>query len=286
MPFTGGPSVRVTPNIKFEIRYIADFSGEGKVEIFDNPDGTGQVIAAAVTGAPANDHTLSFDVNNTVKADTTFHFRVTHHDPNGGVPDEVSPPPLPPVFTGAQAIGAVFADVDADSAVLSWTANVIGIGRVDYGVASPSEHSASDQVNITAHSLALSGLMPGTAYQFLVSNRHAIDDGSLAEMTGSFSMPMSAPSGNHLTQPLARPRVIYPEDVATVSVRVRDKGKPVPNVLVHFQPVNGTAGGDATSDATGKATIWVQGGAPGLLRVEASSPDVSNRLVIPVVVRR
>jgi hypothetical protein len=80
--------------------------------------------------------------------------------------------------------------------------------------------------------------------------------------------------------------VIYPEDVATLSVRVRDKGKPVPNVLVRFQPVNGTAGGDALSDATGKATIWMQGGRPGLLRVEVSSPDVGNRLVIPVVVRR
>jgi hypothetical protein len=286
MPFTGGPSVRVTPNVHFEIGYMADFSGEGKIEIFDNPDGIGQAIATAVTGAPANDHTLSFDVNNTVKADTTYHFRVTHHDPNNNVPDEVSPPPLPPFFTGAQAIGEVFADVDVDSAILSWTANVIGIGRVDYGVASPGEHAASDQVNITAHSLALSGLMPGTAYQFVVSNRHAIDDGSLAEKTGSFTTPLSAPSGNRLTQPSARPRVIYPEDVATLSVRVRDKGKPVPNVLVHFQPVNGTGGGDASTDVTGKATIWMQGVTPGLLRVEVSSPDASNRLVIPVVVRR
>jgi hypothetical protein len=121
------------------------------------------------------------------------------------VPDEISLPPLPPFFTGEQAIGEVFADVDVDSAVLSWTANVIGIGRVDYGVASPGEHSASDQVNITAHSLALSGLVPGTAYQFLVSNRHAIDGDSLAEVAGSFTMPVSAPSGNRLTQPLARP---------------------------------------------------------------------------------
>jgi len=39
--FTGGPSVRVSPNVTFEIRYIADFSGDGKIEIFDNAAGTG-----------------------------------------------------------------------------------------------------------------------------------------------------------------------------------------------------------------------------------------------------
>lgn len=39
MPFTGGPSVRVSPNVKFEIRYIADFGGDGTAEIFDNAAG-------------------------------------------------------------------------------------------------------------------------------------------------------------------------------------------------------------------------------------------------------
>ena len=185
-----------------------------------------------------------------------------------------------------QAIGDVFADVDVDSAVISWVANVVGFGRVDYGLASPDEQSASDVDNITNHAIVLAGLSPGTTYQFRVSNRHAIDGDSLAEETGLFTTLDSAPSGIRLTQPLARPRVIHPEDVATLSVRVRHKGKPVPNVLVHFQAITGTAGGDAISDATGKATIWMQGVTPGLLRVEASSPDAGNRLVIPVVVHQ
>jgi len=42
---------------------------------------------------------------------------------------------------------------------------------------------------------------------------------------------------------------------------------------------------DALSDAAGTATIWMQG-VGGLLRVEVTSPDAGNRLVIPVVVRR
>jgi hypothetical protein len=287
MPFTGGPSVRVTPNNKVEIRWIADFGGDARVEVFDNADGIGPQIDVKVSVARANDHTISFNVGGVIHGNTTYFFRVTHQDPNNIRPDLTNDPaPYPPLFTGVQAIGQVFADVDVDSAVLSWTANVIGIGRVDYGVASQGEQVAADQANTTTHSVALSGLLPGTTYQFLVSNRHAIDDGSLAEVTGTFTTAVGAPAGNRLTQPLARPRVIDPEDVATLSVRVRDKGKPVPGVLVHFRPLNSTGGGDATTDATGKATIWMQGVTPGLLRIEASSPDAANRLIIPVVVRR
>jgi hypothetical protein len=226
-----------------------------------------------------------FPIGGLLKAGTTYFFKVTHTDPTGARADTTSDTPFPPVFTGAQAIGDVFADVDVGSAVVSWTANVIGFGRVDYGIASPNEQSTSDNFNITGHAIALSGLLPGTTYQCRVSNRDAIDSGTLAEKTGTFTTLASPPSGNHLTEPQARPRVIYPEDVTTLSVRVRNDGKPVPNVLVHFRAINGTAGGDAISDATGKATIWMQGVTPGLLRVEASSPDTGNRVVIPVVVR-
>ena len=283
--FTGGPSVRVSPNIKVEFRWTANFVGDGRVEIFDNPNG-GVPIAVGTSSVSGAGHTIEIGVGGVLQADTTYFFRVIHKDPTNVRPDLTNDPaPYPPFFTGVQAIGDVFADVDVDSAVISWVANVIGFGRVDYGSASPAEHLASDVDNSTNHAITLAGLSPGTAYQFRVSNRHAIDGDSLAETTGMFTTLDSAPSGNRLTQPLARPRVIHREDVATLSVRVRNEGKPVPNVLVHFQAINGTAGGDAISDATGKATIWMQGVTPGLLRVEASSPDAGNRLVIPVVVR-
>jgi len=114
-----------------------------------------------------------------------------------------------------------------------------------------------------------------------VSNRHAIDGDSLAEKLGSFTTKPADSTTVTLTEPLARPRVIYPEDVATLSVMVRRQGATVPNIPVRFRTLDSAAGGDAN----GKATIWMQGGAPGLLRVEASSPNANNRLVIPVVVR-
>jgi hypothetical protein len=192
--FTGGPSVRVSPNVSFEIRYIADFVGDGTAEIFDNAAGTPPVIASKGTASPANDQRFVFFVDAVnIKADTQYFFRVTHHDPNGGVPDEVSQPPLPPVFTGAQTIGDVFVDVGVDRARILWDANVIGIGRVDYGVTSPDELSIEDTDNVTAHSIELTGLLPGTTYQFRVSNRHAFDGDSLAAKTGSFTTLPSPP---------------------------------------------------------------------------------------------
>ena len=285
MPFIGGPSVRVTPNSKFEIRWIADFIGDGRVDIFDNANG-GTPVDVKTTPIKNTQHTVVFTIGGLLKADTNYFFRITHSDPTGARPDTTNDPaPFPPVFTGTQSIGDVFADVDVNSAVVSWKSNVIGLGRVDYGTASANEFAAIDAFNITDHSISLTGLLPGTIYQFWVSNRHAIDGDSLAEKTGSFTTNQGSTKVT-LTEPLARPRVIYPEDVATLSVMVRRQGAAVPVIPVHFRALDSTAGGDALSDANGKATIWMQGVASGLLRVEASSPYADNRLVIPVVVRQ
>ena len=39
--YTGGPSVRVTPNSQVEFKWITDVAWLGVVEVFNNPDGTG-----------------------------------------------------------------------------------------------------------------------------------------------------------------------------------------------------------------------------------------------------
>lgn len=280
------------PNDRVEFKWSSDVSWRAFVEVFKTADATGALVAKVDSvdsaGAPVigTDHLVKLSVL-ALQPDTQFFFRITMTDPTGVNPNLlVTPTPLPPFFTGAQAIGDVFADVDVNSAVVSWKSNVIGLGRVDYGTASPNEFAATDAFNITDHSIALTGLLPGTTYQFRVSNRHAIDGDSLAEKVGSFTTKPADSTTVTLTEPLARPRVIYPEDVATLSVMVRRQGAAVPGILVRFRALDSTAGGDALSDATGKATIWMQGGAPGLLRVEASSSDVGHRLVIPVVVRQ
>ena len=79
---------------------------------------------------------------------------------------------------------------DTDRAIISWDANVIDTGRVEYGTTSSGDlGTVSDTENTTAHSVEITGLAPGTTYQFRVSNRHAIDDDGLAEATGTFTTP-------------------------------------------------------------------------------------------------
>jgi hypothetical protein len=188
--FTGGPSVRVSPNTSFDIRWIASFVGTGKVEIFADPKGpsAGAPVDTALTSGSANDHTVSFAIGGLLKADTTYYFRITHTDPTGGNADLTNDPaPYPSFFTGAQTIGNLFVDAGVDRARILWDANVIGIGRVDYGTSSPDELLLQDQENVTDHSIELTGLAPGTTYQFRVNNRHAIDGDNLAAKTGSFT---------------------------------------------------------------------------------------------------
>jgi hypothetical protein len=88
--FTGGPSVRVSPNSKVEIRWIPDFVGDGILELFDNPNGSETAIDTKRTIAPANDHTLAFNVGGVVAPDSTYYFKITHRDPQGNVPVEQS----------------------------------------------------------------------------------------------------------------------------------------------------------------------------------------------------
>ena len=186
--FTGGPSVRVTPNNKVEIRWTANFVGDGKVEIFDNPNGGVPIDIKASSGAAAG-HTIEFGIGGLLQANTTYFFRVIHKDPTGVRPDLTNDPaPYPPFFTGAQAISNVQVEsITTNSAVISWEANVIGFGSVVYGTTGLDQGPVEDSFNVTNHAIELTGLSPGTTYQFRVSNNHAIDGDSLAEATGQFT---------------------------------------------------------------------------------------------------
>ena len=186
--FTGGPSVRVSPNIKVEIRWTANFVGDGVVEIFDNPNG-GVPINVKASPVQGAGHTIDFTFGGVLHFDTTYFFRVIHKDPTNSVPDLTNDPaPYPPFFTGAQAISNVHTEsITTNSAVILWEANVIGYGSVVYGTTALDQGPVEDSFNMTNHAIELTGLSPGTTYQFRVSNQHAIDGTSLAEATGQFT---------------------------------------------------------------------------------------------------
>lgn len=298
--FVGGPSVRVNPNNSVEFKWRTDVSWYGAVTVFTNADGSGQVAARRsedVGGIPlkSTDHVVTIPVLTPLTADTGYFFRITATDPTNSDPPFSTPVPLPPFFTGAQAIGDVFVDPDFDRAVLSWPANVIGFGRVEYGISS-LDNSVQDTLNVTDHSIELTGLAPGTTYQFRVSNVHAIDQDRLAEKTGLFTT-QGANSDTKLREGLARPREIRPGQQSTLSVLVAMNGNwPVSGAPVRFEvlpdgpgnkgsaTINGGASADVFTDSSGKATVMLTGVAQGLVRVRASSPGAVNSLDITVVV--
>lgn len=200
----GGPSVRVIANERVEIRWSADFVGDGKVEIFENANG-GTPIIVKTTPSSGTEHRVEFPVSSTgvIKPDSTYFFKVTHKDTAGVESDLTNDPaPYPSFYTGAQVISAVVVEPGPDNAVISWQANVIGSGRVEYGPTTAYGQTVDDAQNVTDHSITLTLLQPATTYFFRVSNRHAIDGGSLAEQTGSFTT-LSSITGQFL-QPLTQ----------------------------------------------------------------------------------
>jgi hypothetical protein len=107
--FTGGPSVRVSPDVSVEFKWITDVAWFGKVEVFDNPVGTGtpivirQSVDASGKAVAATQQDIVVPVGPALAAETGYFFRVTATDPTGNNPDLVTPTPLPPFFTGAHA---------------------------------------------------------------------------------------------------------------------------------------------------------------------------------------
>lgn len=293
--FTGGPSVRVDPNVQVEFKWITDVTWIGKVEGFDNPDGSGTPVFVVESEGLSQQHALTANVGGEVAADTGYFFRVTATDPTDSTRSFATPTPLPPFFTGAQEVTNVFVEPDIDSAVISWEANVIGYGSVVYGTTLLDQGPVEDTFNITNHAIELTGLSAGTTYQFRVSNKHAIDRNSLAEATGQFTTD-TLPIDVVLTQPHADPRVIRPNDLSTLSVRALHQGQPVAGVAVWFEidpgsssSGSGTFGGSssaqATSDANGVASVQMSATGSGLVHVSLTSAHALNSLTVPVVVR-
>ena len=107
--FTGGPSVRVRPDVSVEFMWITDVAWLGKVEVFDNPYGAGtpivikQSVDASGKAVVATQQHITIPVGRALAAHTGYFFRLTATDPTGTFPDLVTPTPLPPFSTGANA---------------------------------------------------------------------------------------------------------------------------------------------------------------------------------------
>ena len=89
--------------------WITDVAWLGKVEVFDNPYGTGtpivirQSVDASGKAVAATQQHITVPVGRVLPAHTGYFFRVTASDPTGTFPDLVTPTPLLPFSTGAHA---------------------------------------------------------------------------------------------------------------------------------------------------------------------------------------
>jgi hypothetical protein len=283
--------------VSIQFKWITDVAWYGKVEVFDNPDGTGtpvvavQAVDSVNNPIAATQQTVTINVVAPLANDTGYFFRVTASDPTGSFPDLVAPTPLPPVFTGVQAISNLAASaVTTSGATVSWGSNIIGFGRVAYGAPTPNQTS-QDMFNITSHAVDLAALSPATTYMFLASNVHSIDGDVLASANGQF-MTDGVTTTVVFTQPHAEPRVIDCGGVSTVSIRALNQGNPVPGVIVNFSIDASSAGAgtlstpQASTDQNGIASVQFTATSSGLVRVTVAASNATNSpKEIPVVVK-
>src|SRR5262249_27722223 len=185
----------------------------GTVQVFGSSGGVGTPIVAVASVDSVNNpisaslQDVTVNVVAPLTPDTGYFFQVTATDPTGSFPPIVTPTPLPPFFTGTPTTSNLSVQPDINSAVISWTANVIGLGSVMYGPTSLSQGPVEDTVNITDHAIELTGLAAGTTYQFQACNKHAIDRDCLATATSQFTtngVTTAAP----LTHPPAPPPLL------------------------------------------------------------------------------
>src|SRR5690348_17264808 len=108
--FVIGPAVRVNPNVSVDFKWTTDVAWLGKVDVYMTPDGAGARVAewSAVDGAgnpiSATQQDVVVPLAGPLGADTTYYFRVTATDPSNNLPDIVTPTPLPPFYSGVQAL--------------------------------------------------------------------------------------------------------------------------------------------------------------------------------------
>ncbi|MDD5341953.1 MAG: M14-type cytosolic carboxypeptidase [Patescibacteria group bacterium] len=100
-------------------------------------------------------------------SDTQYHYRVTGTDSYGNrttSSDQVA------TTLSATTISETSADeITATSAVINWTTSRTTTSIVDYGLTTSYGDEATDSASTIDHSLALTGLTPGTTYHYQIS---------------------------------------------------------------------------------------------------------------------
>jgi hypothetical protein len=138
----------------------------------------------AITGMTRNGSPITY-TRETIKGVEYAFFPATSGDYTASYAPDTAPP----------AISAVTAVAAADgTATVTWTTDEASDSRVDYGT-SPTAltQNASDAAAVTAHSVRLTGLTPGTTYHYTVRSVDGSGNATTAPSTpATFAVPVTA----------------------------------------------------------------------------------------------
>jgi hypothetical protein len=79
--------------------------------------------------------------------------------------------------------GVVPTNVTSTAATITWTTSLAASSRVDYGTTTAYGTFAADATQVTDHSVALTGLTPGTTYHYRVTSQTSTDSASTGDLT-------------------------------------------------------------------------------------------------------
>ncbi|MCU0606671.1 MAG: lamin tail domain-containing protein [Candidatus Edwardsbacteria bacterium] len=90
--------------------------------------------------------------------------------------------------------GPAVSGITTSGATITWTTNEAANATIQYGTTTSYGSTASDAGYVTGHSLALSGLAPGTTYHYRVGSTDAAGNGPTYSADGTFATA-AAPAG-------------------------------------------------------------------------------------------
>ena len=178
--------------------------------------------------------TFSATLSSGLTANTTYHFRAkavgqgtgygidrtfttsTVPSPGGGGPAADTTPPV------ISNVGSCFAGVTETTADICWTTNELSTSQVEYWT-SPSMLSPLDETRVIDHHVHLTGLTPGTTYNYKTMSRDAA--GNLAVSDEDTFTTLEAPAAAFVSSALRiSPTEVNIGEEVTIRVSVTNIG--------------------------------------------------------------
>jgi phosphodiesterase/alkaline phosphatase D-like protein len=190
----------------------------------DLPTGTGLAVGVRTGNTPAPDSSWTGFAPVISGQELAVHSRYVQYQAALSTSDVLATPALrdltitcePYNDSTAPAITAVAAtpDPNGTQAIVTWTTDEVANSRVDYGTAADALSSnVSGALFYTAHSLALTGLTPGTTYYYRVTSADPSNNSTTSPMPAEAPLSFATPA--HTTPPVISAIVATPGPLAT-----------------------------------------------------------------------